>query len=30
MTVQELQTRLFELDIPHYYYNICEIGRAHV
>lgn len=23
MTVQELQERLFELDIPHYYYNIC-------
>ena len=26
MTVQELQTRLFELDIPHYYYNICGSG----
>lgn len=26
MTVQELQTRLFELDIPHYYYNICGTG----
>lgn len=27
MTVQELQTRLFELDIPHYYYNICGTGE---
>lgn len=26
MTVHELQTRLFELDIPHYYYNICGSG----
>lgn len=24
MTVQELQTKLFELDIPIYYYNICN------
>lgn len=24
MTVQELQTKLFEMDVPHYYYNICE------
>lgn len=24
MTVQELQTKLFELDIPIYYYNICD------
>lgn len=23
MTTKELQTKLFELDIPHYYYNIC-------
>lgn len=23
MTVQELQTKLFEMDVPHYYYNIC-------
>ncbi len=27
MTVQELQTKLFELDIPHYYYNICGSGE---
>lgn len=27
MTVQELQTKLFELDIPHYYYNICGTGE---
>ncbi|MBP0985096.1 MAG: hypothetical protein J6A19_15365 [Oscillospiraceae bacterium] len=27
MTVQELQARLFELDIPHYYYNICGTGE---
>ncbi len=26
MTTQELQTKLFELDIPHYYYNICGSG----
>ena len=26
MTVQDLQTKLFELDIPHYYYNICGSG----
>lgn len=26
MTVQELQTKLFEMDIPHYYYNICGSG----
>jgi len=23
MTVQELQTKLFEMDVPHYYYSIC-------
>ena len=27
MTVQELQTRLFDMDIPHYYYNICGSGE---
>jgi len=27
MTVQELKTKLFELDIPHYYYNICGSGE---
>ena len=26
MTVQDLQTKLFELDVPHYYYNICGSG----
>ena len=26
MTVQDLQTKLFELDIPHYYYTICGSG----
>ena len=27
MTVQELKARLFEMDIPHYYYNICGSGE---
>lgn len=27
MTVQELQTKLFEMDVPHYYYNICGSGE---
>ena len=26
MKVQEVRTRLFELHIPHYYYNICGSG----
>ena len=27
MTVQELQAKLFEMEIPHYYYNICGSGE---
>lgn len=27
MTVQELQTKLFEMDVPHYYYSICGSGE---
>lgn len=27
MTVQELQAKLYEMDIPHYYYNICGDGE---
>ena len=27
MTVQELQAKLFDMDIPHYYYNICGSGE---